>query len=53
LTRFARSCSSSSRRPRGSTEGYAASATSYVQEFFAVRADPKKVERAFRAGCKN
>jgi hypothetical protein len=37
----------------GLDKGYAASATSYVQEFFAVRADPKKVERAFRAGCKN
>jgi hypothetical protein len=31
----------------------AASATSYVDDFFATRADPKKVERAFRSGCKN
>jgi hypothetical protein len=37
----------------GLEKGYAASATSYVNEFFAVREDPKKVERAFRAGCKN
>jgi hypothetical protein len=31
----------------------AASATSYVNEFFDTRADPKKVERAFRSSCKN
>jgi len=37
----------------GLEKGYAASATTYVNEFFAVGADPKKVERAFRAGCKS
>lgn len=37
----------------GLDKGSAASATSYVNEFFVTRADPKKVERAFRAGCKN
>jgi hypothetical protein len=31
----------------------AASATSYIDEFFDTRSDPKKVERAFRSGCKN
>jgi hypothetical protein len=31
----------------------AASATSYINEFFDTRSDPKKVERAFRPGCKN
>ena len=31
----------------------AASATSYIGEFFDTRSDPKKVERAFRSGCKN
>ena len=31
----------------------AASATSYVDDFFDTRSDPKKVERAFRSGCKN
>jgi hypothetical protein len=31
----------------------AASATSYITEFFDTRSDPKKVERAFRSGCKN
>ncbi|HUO66605.1 MAG TPA: hypothetical protein VMV37_03665 [Gammaproteobacteria bacterium] len=31
----------------------AASATAYIDEFFETRSDPKKVERAFRAGCKN
>jgi len=31
----------------------AASATSYIEDFFETRSDPKKVERAFRAGCKN
>jgi hypothetical protein len=30
----------------------AASATAYVDEFFETRADPKKVERAFRSNCK-
>jgi hypothetical protein len=37
----------------GLEKGHAVSATSYVEAFFAVRADPKKVEREFRAGCKN
>jgi hypothetical protein len=37
----------------GLDKSSAAGATSYVQEFFAVRADPKKVERAFRQGCKD
>jgi hypothetical protein len=37
----------------GLEKGYAATARSYVEGFFAVRADPKRVERAFRAGCKN
>jgi hypothetical protein len=37
----------------GLDKGSAAGATSYVNEFFAVRADPKKVAHAFRAGCKN
>jgi len=37
----------------GLTKSFASSATDYVQQFFAVRADPKKVERAFRAGCKS
>ncbi|HUL82828.1 MAG TPA: hypothetical protein VL131_11825 [Gammaproteobacteria bacterium] len=36
----------------GLDKSTAAGATSYVQEFFAVRADPKKVERAFFTGCK-
>ena len=31
----------------------AASATSYIDDFFDMRSDPKKVERAFRSGCKN
>jgi hypothetical protein len=31
----------------------AASATAYIDDFFETRADPKKVERAFRSGCKN
>jgi hypothetical protein len=31
----------------------AASATSYIDDFFATRSDPKKAERAFRSGCKN
>jgi hypothetical protein len=31
----------------------AASATDYLQQFFETRADPKKVERAFRSSCKN
>jgi hypothetical protein len=31
----------------------AASATEYIDEFFDTRSDPKKVERAFRSGCKN
>jgi len=31
----------------------AAGATSYIDDFFEMRADPKKVERAFRSGCKN
>ena len=30
-----------------------ASATSYIDDFFATRSDPKKVEREFRSGCKN
>jgi hypothetical protein len=37
----------------GLDSGVARGATSYVEGFFAVRADPKKVERAFRSGCKN
>jgi hypothetical protein len=31
----------------------AASATVYIDDFFDTRSDPKKVERAFRSGCKN
>ncbi len=31
----------------------AASATDYIDQFFEMRSDPKKVERAFRSGCKN
>ena len=31
----------------------AAGATVYINQFFDTRSDPKKVERAFRAGCKN
>jgi len=31
----------------------AAGATEYIDEFFDTRADPKKVERAFRPGCKS
>jgi hypothetical protein len=31
----------------------AASATDYIGQFFETRADPKKVERAFRSSCKN
>jgi hypothetical protein len=31
----------------------AAGATSYINDFFATRSDPRKVERAFRSGCKN
>lgn len=31
----------------------AASATVYIDDFFETRSDPKKVERAFRSGCKN
>jgi hypothetical protein len=37
----------------GLDKSTAAGATGYVQEFFAVRADPKKVGRAFFTGCKN
>jgi len=37
----------------GLDSNVAKSATSYIEGFFAVRADPKKVEREFRAGCKN
>jgi hypothetical protein len=37
----------------GLDKRYAAGATTYIDDFFATRSDPKKVERAFRSGCKN
>jgi hypothetical protein len=37
----------------GLEKSYASNATNYVNQFFATRSDPKKVERAFRSGCKS
>jgi len=37
----------------GLDKGQAAGATGYINQFFDTRSDPKKVERAFRSGCKN
>ena len=37
----------------GLEKSYASNATSYVNQFFATRSDPKKIERAFRSGCKS
>jgi len=37
----------------GLSKTFAAGATAYVNEFFATRSDPKKVERAFRSACKS
>ena len=37
----------------GLDKGQAAGATVYINQFFDTRSDPKKVERAFRSGCKN